>query len=395
VTTAPFGSQDAMQMQMTPDAVNAATQRLIAIDRDMHFTRHLTPANLAAERARFLSDWRDGSVADPQFVYPDPPLHLLAELEDLGATLPRVGPWAECLTAEVDALVRALAVLRTRDPELVTAYAAQQYGVPDDESVAAARDHLEQHPDETPAQGDGSSVTWSAEQARSLFQAVLDAAALTGWTAECTTETLSRMSVAGSRNLVRINAEATFGTDEIRRLVVHEIGTHVARTVNGRQQEPAILAHGISGYMATEEGLAVWHEHRAGVSDIDVMRTYALRVIGCHAARTSDFTTVFETLIPWLSPAKAFAMTMRIKRGLTDTTAPGGSIKDHVYLAGYLQMQRCIEQRPDDHDLLLATKWPAAQLPMLRRLRETGALKAPVAYPETMLEIADRLMAAD
>ena len=51
---------------------------------------------------------------------------------------------------------------------------------------------------------------------------------------------------------------------------------------------------------------------------------------------------------------------------MTDTSSPGGFIKDHVYLAGYRMIRSHLKARPGDHDLLMRSKWPLHRLELLR-----------------------------
>ncbi|MBP0031499.1 tyrosine/phenylalanine carboxypeptidase domain-containing protein [Roseofilum sp. Guam] len=120
--------------------------------------------------------------------------------------------------------------------------------------------------------------------------------------------------------------------------------------------------------MATEEGLANYHEACYGVQSPADQRRYALRVIAAYLSLNHSFYDVFCELIQHTTFDKAFAITSRAKRGFTDTSVPGCHVKDKVYFEGFRQVSAHLEQYPDDYSLLMCGK---VALDMFRSERVT------------------------
>ncbi len=123
-------------------------------------------------------------------------------------------------------------------------------------------------------------------------------------------------------------------TARVEALVQHEIGTHVVTYVNGRAQPLQVLASGLAGYEALQEGLAMFAEFVAGGLDLDRLRVIAARVVAVR--RRVDgvpFPLVVAELTDRFSlPARAaFMVTVRVFRA-------GGLTKDAIYLRGLLQV---------------------------------------------------------
>jgi len=155
---------------------------------------------------------------------------------------------------------------------------------------------------------------------------------------------LSATNTDPANRIVNLRADLMYSMEEMKRLVVHEIDTHVLRAANGYCQPYRIFAVGaVPSYLMTEEGLAVVNEERMGYSDHARTRMFAARVTAALAAHTQPFATVYAELRDLgFSHEDAFVITRRVKRGLTDTAAPGGYIKDHAYLWGRVLVEEFV-----------------------------------------------------
>jgi hypothetical protein len=148
-----------------------------------------------------------------------------------------------------------------------------------------------------------------------------------------------------------------------------------------------LLATGLPGYLATEEGLAVYWEERAGLLQSQLLYKYAARVIAAHLALTSPFFEVFSQLVPFIGEELAFKTTLRAKRGFIDTSQPGAHIKDSIYLRGYLQVKAHLNQHPDDHAVLFVGKVGLKHIPLLRSLIDAGRCVMPNLLPQNILDL--------
>jgi hypothetical protein len=144
-----------------------------------------------------------------------------------------------------------------------------------------------------------------------------------------------------NKTTLRLRLPAHFRRDGLLGMIYHEIGTHGIRQINYEQQEwyEQKKNYGFSEYLVSEEGLAVLH------SLLPVSLKYAYRparhYIGVHLASVNSFAELWEKLTPVIpNPEKRWTNCVRQKRGLTDTSLPGGFTKDLVYLEGTIKVIR-------------------------------------------------------
>lgn len=129
-------------------------------------------------------------------------------------------------------------------------------------------------------------------------------------------------------------------SEELAGKLNHEIQTHYLRRHNGKQ----------TGYKTTdklackftEEGLANIHSF-IETSD-PIMRKNYLNYIASHVAQDGSFTAVFETLKSFgMDDELAWTQTVKVKRGLADTSQSGGSTLAKTYLEGSIQVGQWIK----------------------------------------------------
>lgn len=282
----------------------------------------------------------------------------------------------------------------THEAEALTFQSEQAHGTVTAQEVSFALDILgqERSGDVDPRE-QGRQLT-AAEVVHAL-NSLLDRCGSPSYRAEVA-HMSARMSVSAQHRRVRINAESTFTVQELRRLAVHEVGCHVARGVRGEAQKKPLLALGIGEqHLRTEEGLAAWLEHSCGVLSQGDTRKYALRVLAVQAAKERGFYDVYSMLREYLDAEKAYAMTLRVKRGLRDTAQPGGYLKDHVYLGGWLNVQTAEQANPDTLRALGVGKVSLEMTEQVRKDLERGQLRHGGNLQETahlILEHVDHLM---
>ena len=176
---------------------------------------------------------------------------------------------------------------------------------------------------------------------------------------------------------VFIPGNAHFSAMKICELLAEEIETHAFRSVAGRKSPLALLGSGTQGFLPTEEGLAV---------------NYILEVAAAHGFRKSY--SWITTLAPGLAAgvvtpplcfldlydflytaflisnllsgkydteeevhagakAEALSRTTRTFRGIPDLSVSGAcSLKDRVYLQGYLEVSNALQQVPRERLLV-------------------------------------------
>ncbi|MFD3538988.1 tyrosine/phenylalanine carboxypeptidase domain-containing protein [Streptomyces sp. NPDC058662] len=352
---------------------DSAAGRYKAATAGLSLLAVVLPDDLEGHRERFLRAAGRGVPDSPRFTYREADgsaSRALREIVAEGAA--HDDPWHRLIAEEAARHLDRYLACASHDGARITEATTRENGAPDEALLADALAVLEgasERPDPRPDQERAHSPeeeepVLNAAAAASAITAVLARERLTDWTVRLKPGAAARMSVSTADRSVRIRPDIRLSRDELVRLVVHEIGTHVFRWVNA-VRGARILGLQLSGHTATEEGFAVWNEQRAangGALD----RRFALRVVAVDAALRGSFTDVVEALAPYASVVTAFDVAVRVKRGLVDTSEPGGFVKDHVYLAGFRMLGRHLSARPDDHDLLMSSKWPLHRLELLR-----------------------------
>jgi hypothetical protein len=185
---------------------------------------------------------------------------------------------------------------------------------------------------------------------------------------------LARMSVLRERIVIRRDLKIT--ATALRALLAHEVQAHYLRSYNQRWQTFPHLKH--SQYLRTEEGLATLLDnfYKTKPDFSNVCRQY----LGVAQAQTSSFAELFawrRQFAPhgfnhvWLS-------CVRLKRGLQDTSQPGGFTKDLVYLEGLIQVLEYLTEPGNDVKDLYLGKIDISQLPAIKAQAVTDNL----VYPE-------------
>lgn len=176
--------------------------------------------------------------------------------------------------------------------------------------------------------------------------------------------------VSQSLKQLILPADKWISSEKIRQLLGHEIETHVFRAVSGEKSSLAILSIGLGGYLETEEGLAIYYTQEvdkykaAGKSEkswIGTLATglaagvmckpYTFRELQLFLESVNILQSLFaESDLPFTeireeARRNAQNRCLRTWRGVTDLTHPGiCSVKDNVYLRGYLAVNQALEK---------------------------------------------------
>lgn len=157
---------------------------------------------------------------------------------------------------------------------------------------------------------------------------------------------VSRAAVSAD-NTIKLRLPSNVRQADLEGLLYHEIGTHVLRRVNYEQQPwyHKREQFGFLPHMRTEEGLAVLHS-LLPKADALAYRP-AIYYLTTFIALEGSFLDVWQYLQPFYpnDPEIAFTLAAKKKRGLTDTSRPGGFSKDHLYFEGFIEVTKfLIEQ---------------------------------------------------
>ncbi|MEZ5220372.1 MAG: DUF1704 domain-containing protein [Ilumatobacteraceae bacterium] len=350
----------------------------LAISRTFSVETFLTPLNRSEELAKVVAGIDRFSPYEPKFVFNPVPNELVDVVSSFGSRLLSDGYWWDILRTEVDRVRMMLSALASRSPAEITAASSFLYGLPSPEVLTLARTVLSevQRVPHEEAECDSIGHLDAAETRDHLLRALMRAG-LSEWNVVVEPSMNSRMSVRSAARLVRVRGDVKLTKAELRRLVVHELGTHVVRAVNGALQPGVFFEVGFPGYLSTEEGLASHNEMAHGVSDGATRRRIALRALGVDMAVGHSFFETALFLAKFTTSAEAVEISMRVKRGIESGAADGTYSKDHVYLTGEAAVRSLLTERPDDEPLLSIGKVGVREIPMVREMLELGHLVPP------------------
>ncbi len=252
------------------------------------------------------------------------------------------------------------------------------YGDIKGELVKTSEEILERIPPRSRDESVGKSVkaeefSIRAEQEIDLFRKVVP---------EIRSKVFVRDDITGlmvSQGNLFIGKHIKVPVERIEALIQHEVGTHILTYVNGKGQIFKQLYSGLPGYEELQEGLAVLSEYMTGGLSRPRLRLLAARVI---AARdmldNASFTDVFRKLTKeyHFNRQTAFSISLRTFRS-------GGSIKDHIYLKGLINLMEYLKQGGEFEQLFIG-KIGIAHVGIIKELRWRNILKPPPLLPSYM-----------
>ncbi len=117
----------------------------------------------------------------------------------------------------------------------------------------------------------------------------------------------------------------------------HELETHVLRRVNHLRNFGEKIMTSELEFRRTEEGLANLHTHLFR-RDKKIKKTF-LSYYSTFLSQKNSFSQMYRVLLDLgMSQDRAWNLCLRNKRGLIDTSQPGGFTKDICYLEGTIQV---------------------------------------------------------
>ncbi len=154
------------------------------------------------------------------------------------------------------------------------------------------------------------------------------------WGMPCKVELSSKLvaaaMVSNSRKTVLVNRDTKKTETDARALIHHELGVHMATTLNANLQKLKVFSIGLPGNTMTQEGLAILNEYHSGNLPLRRLKRLALRVLAVREMlKVGDFRHTFHFLYEdkKMPANEAFSLAVRVHRG-------NGFTKDYLYLRG-------------------------------------------------------------
>jgi hypothetical protein len=245
-------------------------------------------------------------------------------------------------------IINKIALLDYRGfPEEFTSASIDLYDKPDNDTVKEVLEYL----DETSISYSQQKGTITAEEAKKSLDKVFVDYGLDNWSVKIKEDMVSD-AIAGKNNRLFIRKGALFTESRIENLIIHEIETHILTAENGKSQNFELFKRGLANYLETQEGLAIYniltqkHEEAKNLY-LSVSLVYAVDLAMRHS-----FVEIFEKMLDVkIPPERAWRNALKVKRGLEDTSEPGGFTKDFLYYKGYKEVKNFAENAGNIKDL--------------------------------------------
>lgn len=290
----------------------------------------INPVNIEQEKELVLKD----PDYDPYFIYPEVEFDFDKVQQSLHSIDEDDSPMGGLINEKRNLFIDKCEMLSARGSKKFTVFAKKVYGLP-------TKDVLDRAVSLFSLESEKEPKTISSRQAAGMLQAEINHYGFLYDVSERLMSSSAMVLVA--RRKIFVRKGFTFSDNFVKRLIIHEIGTHVLRAENGREQPFMIFFHGFPKYLKTEEGLAVVNEERFGLLNNENLKNYAARAIAVQMAMTKSFSHIYKYLLGFFPPNTAFKLALRAKRGIADTSRPGGCPKDYVYIDGYLKVKEYLK----------------------------------------------------
>lgn len=313
---------------------------------------YLTPVNLVEENNKFLEKFKKGIEYNPIYQY-----KIIDKTLEHSILLDKIFKYKKSLEKSLTNSTNILNILAEKEIDMlndleniinlynhigikdenIDIYSKKIYGYPEQNLIQMAKNILESKIIVN------DDLVYTAEDCEKTFKKVLNQLNL-DWKIKINEVQSSKISVFSEDKLILINKNAKFSKNDLKRLVVHEIGTHVLRSNNGHKQPYKIFSLDNGKTLFTEEGLATVNEEDCGVLDNKTLRIYAGRVLAINECMTKSFYNVFKTMLKYFTSDDALYIVSRVKRGITNTANFNVFVKDYVYLYGYYKVKKYLEK---------------------------------------------------
>ncbi|MFA4814535.1 MAG: tyrosine/phenylalanine carboxypeptidase domain-containing protein [Candidatus Gracilibacteria bacterium] len=348
-----------------------ADRELATMDRQIQLLSHLKPSNLKQESEKFLAN----PSYNPQFEYRKlsfDPHELKTRLEKIEGTLDD-SPLGSLFRKKAQEHLKKIWLLEARGKEDFTNHSFELYGKPSEHLIAKAREKLEGKPKVFLE----PTRYFSVPEATVEFERVFREYGLDHWRVKVNRHMISACS-AGKECTLFIREGAQFSEERLRMVIAHEIETHILTAENGKYQIYELFNRGFGDFLETQEGLAIWNQEQ--VSTINNEKNYrsATLIFVIEFAHKHGFAETYDYCLKLgMAEDRAMQATLKVKRGLRDTSKSGVFTKDGLYFSGYLQVQDFVVNGGDLKNLYYG-KYNLDDLPFIRKI---PGLKEPKILP--------------
>ncbi len=332
-------------------------EKVFEMERNINLLRHVNPQNLEEQRELFLRN----PEFSPKFVY-KPVTDDLSYFEKELKKIPKINHPLFCLfEAKVQELHSKIHLIQNIGSPLFQDASEKMFGRVSTKTYKEAIQFCKKNPlIEDP------SKELDIKSSRKIITEFLNLYNLGHWNIKIINESVADIQVTKGGNIL-LRDGAVFKENRLKALLVHEVGTHIFRFENGRNQRFRIFERGTAGYLRTEEGLAIWNQNQLGLQLGTKYLSPAHQVIAIYKGQSMSFLDLFHSLKKeyQFDDKRAWKMCLRSKRGLTDTSQKQSFTKDAVYFQGNQDIEAYISKGKKIEDLYIG-KISIDDIPLLK-----------------------------
>jgi hypothetical protein len=320
-----------------------------------------TPTNLDIEKKKFLSS----DTYNPQFTYRivknenEAIFKKLASIKEISDVDPRISNfYIELIESKKDASDLMHGVGQN---DIVTELSFKKYGKPSSKLFRNAcrvlRGKVDAYNLVKPPKPKSEDIL-GYDEIKNVFESVFTEIGLDGWSVEKSINIPKNGAKVGiKRKQILLDPNIERSKFKLKKTIVHEVGTHVLRSVNGENSGFEALAKAnVPSYLDVEEGLATWNEENMNLLTLRWLKEKAALVWAIYIGEELTFRELYNSVLGALPRKSAFDVVYRVKRGLSDTSYPGIYAKDVVYFRGFRKVLRKLSKDPALYDKLYAGK---------------------------------------
>lgn len=334
---------------------------------------HLHPINRLEEKEKFLLAWKNGEHYQPQYEYPNLPVHLDQTIRRLGGMEFPTTPYGRVLGHARDEYLDLFRLVSERATDEFANLTAKTFGAPNPDLVAEAKgvvkkDTFQRRPIEVGVKALSETLRLKLREER-----------IEGWEIAEDPLCVDTAEVDPVHHKIRLPTGLLLSKKGMRRLRYRLIQVHLYRALNGERQPLRMFRTGLDGSWAQEEALAMDHEQRMGFGDSALKHLYAGKLWACALALKHSFYGVFSRLENHFDLETAYNLAEAVKRGLVNTAQPGGWIREHTC---FLEQKKISHLNTEDVELLYLGRISVHHLPLAKEMISHDVLIPPAFLPK-------------
>ncbi|MFH1789835.1 MAG: tyrosine/phenylalanine carboxypeptidase domain-containing protein [bacterium] len=311
-------------------------KKICRIESKINVSGAFRPLNLDREMNEFLRS----RINSPRFFYRQTSVNLSQIKRELKA-LPKIinHPLAHLFLNKIKELILKIDLIESIDKEELHLFSSKLYGKADRKLYDKAVRYMH----DNPIVEDESEILNCRAIVKEL-EKYLELFKMTKWKVRISKDRATDVAVSKS-GIIFVRDGCSFSINRLKAVIFHEICTHIFRLENGKLQKYGIFEKGTSGYLATEEGLAIFNQKKINVALGEKDIWPAVRLIGIYLADEMTFAELFNHLKTDynLTDHTAWVTCVKAKRGLVNTDKKISFTRDNVYFSGYLQVREYLK----------------------------------------------------